>query len=368
MKMDDAIVYVNLQTLQAFMVAAFEVLGFSEADAAACAGVLVESDRRGIRSHGIARFKYFVDRLQRGQIDPAARPEVVRQSPAVALVDGHNAMGMISGILAMELAIEKARQYGIGAVAVRNSSHYGIAGYYALMAVEAGMIGFNCTNSNPLIAPTYGTSPLLGTNPIAISFPTDENFPFVFDAATSVVAQGKIEIAQKYDHTIPSGWVIDDNGRYLAQPGDILARFARHQDAALLPLGGAGEITAGHKGYGLAAAVEILSAALQGGAFLSALADTVTEGKYLPQRRGHFFAALNIESFTDPQAFRKTCGDLLRELRTANLYPGADQVFTPGEKSNTRQQNVETEGVPLPPALQTELRQMCDALTVPCPF
>jgi L-2-hydroxycarboxylate dehydrogenase (NAD+) len=366
--MGDNVVYVNFQTLQAFMAAVFEALGLSETDAAACAGVLAESDRRGIRSHGIARLKYFVDRLQRGQIHPTARPEVIRQSPAVALMDGHNAMGMVSGISAMELAIGKARQYGIGAVAVRNSSHYGIAGYYALMAVEAGMIGFNCTNSSPLVAPTFGTSPLLGTNPVAIGAPTDEGFPFVFDAATSVVANGKIEVAQKYDRAVPSGWVIDEDGCYLAQPDDILARLARHQGAALLSLGGAGETTAGHKGYGLAVAVEILSAALQGGAFLTALSDTDAEGKDLPQRRGHLFAALNIESFTDIKTFRKTSGDLLRELRTANLYPGAEQVFTPGEKSNSRQQIVETDGVPLPPALQAELRQMCDALNVPCPF
>jgi LDH2 family malate/lactate/ureidoglycolate dehydrogenase len=365
--MNDTIIYTDIDALQTFMATAFEALGLSEADAVSCAAVLAESDRRGIRSHGISRLNYFVSRLQRSQIDPVAQPEVVRQLPATALVDGHHGMGMVSGILAMELAIEKARQYGVGAVAVRNSSHYGIAGYYPLMAVAAGMVGLTCTNASPRMAPTFGTTPLLGTNPIAIGFPTDEDFPFIFDAATSVIAQGKLEVARQYDRDVPPGWVIDGEGHYLAHPDDILARFPRNA-AALLPLGGEGETTGGHKGYGLGIAVEALSAALQSGAFLSALADTTADGRYLPQRRGHFFAVLNIEAFTEPAAFKQTSGALLRELRAARRQPGAEQIYTPGEKSHARQQQIEAEGVPLPPPLQAELRQISAELGISTPF
>ena len=239
-----------------------------------------------------------------GIINPVTEIKVVKEGPTTAVLDGQNGMGQVISKKAMEMAIEKAENYGMGMVAVRNSNHYGIAGYYVLMATEAGMIGITGTNARPSIAPTFGVENMLGTNPLTFGIPTDEEFPFVLDCATSVSQRGKIEVYAREGKSLPEGWVIGQDGRPRTDTEQVLKDLVTG-GAALTPLGGIGEEMGGYKGYGYATVVEILSAALQGGAFLKALS-CMENGKKVPYRLGHFFIAINIEAFTELDAFKKT--------------------------------------------------------------
>lgn len=230
-------------------------------------------------------------------------------------------MGHVIGKKAMQIAIDKAKKYGMGMVAVRNSNHYGIAGYYALMAIEEGMIGITGTNARPSVAPTFGVENMLGTNPLTFGIPTDEEFPFLLDCATSVSQRGKIEMYDRANKDIPVGWVIDENGNYRTDTKQVLIDLTRGK-AALTPLGGIGEEGAGYKGYGYATIVEILSSALQEGAFLKMLSGFDENGNKVPYRLGHFFIAIDISSFTELEKFKRIAGDILRQLRASKKNAG----------------------------------------------
>jgi L-2-hydroxycarboxylate dehydrogenase (NAD+) len=350
--MADASVYVPLSKLMDFAIEALVKMGVPRADAEIAADVLLAADRYGVRSHGLAHLKMYYQRIQSGLQQPATNWTIVRETPTTALVDGGNGMGMVTGHHAMRIAIEKARRNGLGAVAVRNSSHYGIAGYYTRMAASEGMVGMSFTNAHPSIAPTYGVKPLLGTNPIAFSAPTDEEFEFTFDAATSIAPRGKIEIAERTGRPIPKGWVIKEDGS-LATDSAHLIKEMNEGKAALLPLGGIGELMGGHKGYGLATMVEIFSAAFQDGAYLSELDDKDKQGNPHASRIGHFFLAINIENFVPLSSFRRTAGGILRELRESR--PGDKRIYTAGEQSYSSAMQVSLEGVKVGPNLQQAL-------------
>jgi len=352
---------VPADVLERFMRDVFIKLGVPEEDARISAEILIASDLRGIESHGIGRLKMYYDRIRQGTQFACTQMEIVRESPTTAVVDGHHGMGQVIGYRSMSMAIEKARQYGMGAVAVRNSAHFGIAGYYPLMAVKAGMIGMAFTNARPSIAPTFGVKPMLGTNPIAFGCPTDEAFPFLFDAATSITQRGKLEVLERLEKPAPEGWVIDQNGNFLTDPGKCLEMFGK-SSAALLPLGGAGETLGGHKGYGLATIVEILSASLQTGSFLYGLIGLDEEGRKIPNKLGHFFMAINIESFTDLESFKQTTGAILRDLRAANKQPGCDRIYTAGEKEYYIEQRIRREGVTIVPNLLKDVRTIISDL------
>jgi LDH2 family malate/lactate/ureidoglycolate dehydrogenase len=242
-------------------------------------------------------------------------------------------MGHVVAHRAMTLAIQKAKTHGLGMVAVRNSTHFGIAGYYPLMAVRAGMIGLCGTNARPSIAPTFGVENMLGTNPLTFALPTSDKFPFLLDCATSIIQRGKVEIHAKLGQPLPQGWVISHDGSFQTDPHEVLANLIAGT-AALLPLGGAGEAFAGYKGYGYATVVEILSAALQQGAFLHQLSGRDARGRAIPIPIGHFFLAINIRHFTPLAAFKKTAGAILRRLR-ASKRPPAKNASTPPAKRNT---------------------------------
>ncbi|MGI6570326.1 MAG: Ldh family oxidoreductase [Caldicoprobacterales bacterium] len=352
--MSEAKYWVDFDTMERFMVDVFTAAGVPEADAEICADVLIASDKRGIDSHGIGRLKpIYVDRIQQGIISPVTNVKVVKEGPTTAVLDGQNGMGQVISKKAMEMAIEKAEAYGMGMVAVRNSNHYGIAGYYALMAVEKGMIGITGTNARPSIAPTFGVENMLGTNPLTFGMPTDEEFPFVLDCATSVSQRGKIEVYEREGRELPEGWVIGADGSSRTDTSQVLKDLVTG-GAALTPLGGIGEELGGYKGYGYATVVEILSAALQGGAFLKALTG-LDNGKKVPYRLGHFFIAINIEAFTELDAFKKTTGDILRELRASKRMPGAEHIYTAGEKEYLAWQYRKDKGVPLNEALQRDI-------------
>lgn len=357
---DDGI-RVDFDTLENFMGAVFRGLGVPPDDAAVCARVLIAADKRGIDSHGINRLKLiYYDRIREGIINPVTRMEVIREAPATAVIDGHNGLGQVIACRAMRLAMDKAAQCGLGMVAVRNSNHYGIAGYYALMAADEGMIGITGTNARPSIAPTFGVENMLGTNPLTFAMPTDEPFPFCLDCATSVTQRGKIEVYAKAGKPVPPGWVIDANGKGQTDSVQILKDLVAGT-AALTPLGGMGEETAGYKGYGYATVVEILSAALQQGSYLKMLLG-FQDGRKTTYNLGHFFIAINIAAFTEPAAFKKTTGDILRALRASRKMPGANRIYTAGEKEHLAWLERKDKGVPLNAELRREIRQMAAEL------
>ncbi len=348
---------IPVSTLQSFMVDVFRAVGVPAEDAAITAEILITSDLWGIESHGVGRLKMYYDRIKGGIQQPVTRLEVVKDTPTTAVVDGGLGMGQVIAYRSMQMAIDKARRYGMGSVAVRNSSHFGIDGYYPMMAVQAGMVGMSFTNARPSIAPTFGIQPMLGTNPIAFGAPTDEPFPFLYDAATSITQRGKIEVLDRAEKPTPAGWVIGQDGSAATDTPQILKCLTRGT-AALLPLGGAGQELGGHKGYGLATMVEIFSAAFQGGAYLEALNDVGPDGKPQPLRLGHFFLALDVEHYIPLGDFKRITGDIVRQLRASRRAPGQERIYTAGEKEYYNAQRVRAEGVEVNANLQKNLRTM----------
>jgi LDH2 family malate/lactate/ureidoglycolate dehydrogenase len=263
----------------------------------------------------------------------------------------------------MEMAVEKAASHGLGAVAVRNSTHFGIAGYYSRMASDAGMIGMTFTNARPAVAPTFSVQPLFGTNPIAVAAPSDEAFPFWFDAATSISQRGKVEVKARSGEPLPPGVAVDEVGEPITDAA-LLLRKLSDGTGALLPLGGAGEALSGYKGYALATVGEIFCAALQQGTFLSALAGGVEGGIARETRLGHFFLAMRVDAFVPLPAFRKAVGDMMRELRAARKAPGADRIWTPGEKEYETMLARDRSGIPVNQELLAELCELRDRLAL----
>jgi LDH2 family malate/lactate/ureidoglycolate dehydrogenase len=276
----------------------------------------------------------------------------------MAVIDGQNGMGHVIAYNAMRLAIEKAKKFGMGMVTVRNSSHYGFAGYYPLMAVRENMIGITGTNARPSIAPTFGVENMLGTNPMTFGIPSDESFPFLLDCATSITQRGKVELYAREGKNLPKGWVIDKNGKSKTNSAEVLKDLISG-NAALTPLGGVGEETGGYKGYGYATVVEILSAALQQGSFMKMLIGS-KNGKKVPYSVGHFFIVIDISAFTDPEDFKKTTGNILRELRASKKMPGQTRIYTAGEKENDTWLQRKDKGVPFNDELLEEFRVLCN--------
>jgi L-2-hydroxycarboxylate dehydrogenase (NAD+) len=356
--------FLPVDVVRSFMVAVLEGLGTPPEEASICADVLIASDLRGIESHGVGRLKYYYDRIQAGVQSTTTHIEVIEETETTVLIDGHHGMGHVIAYRAMSMAIEKARQYGLGAAAVRNGTHFGIAGYYPLMAVKVGMMGFTVTNARPAIPPTWGTEPMLGTNPIAFAAPSDMDYPFCFDGATSITQRGKIEVAARAEEPVPEGWVIDAEGNPATDPDQILEDMDRGQ-AALLPLGGAGELLAGHKGYDLATMVEILSASLCGGAFLKDLLGFAPDGSRRPYMLGHFFLAIDIEHFVPLEISRRITGEIMRALQASRKAPGQDRIYVAGEKEHEKEVIIRQGGVPVNKNLRQELQIMRDELQIP---
>lgn len=361
--MKDETVYIPVDVMQAFMIDTFKAQGVSDEDAEICAEVLLASDLRGIESHGVGRLKYYYDRIQMGVQFPTAMMEIVKDDGATALVDGNHGMGHPTAYRSMKLAMQKAKQYGLGAVAVRNTTHFGIAGYYPLMAAAEGMIGLAVTNARPSITPTFGAEPMLGTNPIAFAAPSDMDHPFCFDGATSICQRGKVEVADRAGKPIPEGWVISSEGEMMTDPAQILVDLGKDR-AALLPLGGAGELLAGYKGYGLATIVEILSASLSNGAFLKDLLGFAPDGSRRPFMVGHFFLAIDIEHFIPVAVSRMVTGNIMRSLQAAHKAPGHDRIYVAGEKEYEKEKLVREQGIPVNANLRKELVFMRDKLGV----
>lgn len=352
--------WIPFEDLEKFMVESLIHAGVPKNDAKVIGDVLIESDKRGIDSHGIGRLKpIYIDRIDAGILNPVTKIDVLKDEKACAVLDGNNGMGHVVGVKAMNMAIAKAKEYGLGMVAVRHSTHYGIAGYYASMATKQNMIGVTGTNARPSIAPTFGVENMLGTNPLTFGIPTDEPFPFMLDCATSVSQRGKIEVYGRAGKQLPPGWVIGSDGTTRTDTVQILEDLTRGK-AALAPLGGIGEETAGYKGYGYATVVEILSAALQGGAFLKDLNGFDEQHNRIPYPLGHFFIAINPEFFMGAELFKKIAGTICRQLRASRKAPGQERIYTPGEKEFDAYNYRKEHGCPVPPSLQKVMTTLRD--------
>ena len=360
--------YVAWDLMNDFLTDAFAGFGVPREEAAICADVLLESDRRGIESHGCNRFKpIYIDRILNGTLLPETEIEILKETPTTVVMDAHNGMGMVASHRMMEMLIDKAKKNGMAGGAIRNSTHYGIAGYWATMASKEGLIGLTGTNARPSIAPTFGVENMMGTNPLTFAFPTDEEFPFCIDCATSIVQRGKIEYYAREGKDTPAGMVVARDGTAMTDSAQILQALV-DGEAALAPLGGIGEELAGYKGYGYAAVVEILSAALAGGKFMKALTGVAEDGSRRMYQLGHFFFVIDPDAFMGQDQFRKTAGDICRALRASQKAPGCDRIYTAGEKEYLTWLDRRDKGVPVSAAVQKEILEVRDRLNLPYHF
>jgi len=344
----DAYVRIDEADLIAYTAAIVANAGASAGDARTTAEVLVASDVRGIESHGVARLEQYIAMIAAGVMDPKGQPEIVRQSGATALIDAHNGLGQVAGAFAMGLAIEKARVADVGVVSVSHSNHYGIAGYYAMMALEHDLIGISLTNSSPLVVASGGRTPALGTNPIAFAAPSGGPLPFVLDMATSTVPRGRIEVAARKEIPLGAGWAVGTDGRPTLDAQAALR-------GALLPLGGPVE-SAGYKGYGLAAMVDILTGVLSGSLYGPLVAFLWSLER--PSNLGQFFMALRPEAFGDLQGFQTRLRDLQRLLKEAPLAADAEEILLAGEKEQRATERNRREGIPVHPKVVARMDEL----------
>ncbi|TAM72670.1 Ldh family oxidoreductase [bacterium] len=342
--------------LHAFIARSLTEVGVSEHDAQTVADVLVAADLRGIESHGSARLaKWYVGRIRQGLIDPKAVPAIVRQTATSVIVDAGNGLGHVASKYAMDAVIEKAREHGAAFGTVRNSNHFGIAGYYAMMALPHDMIGIASTNSMRWGAPTFGRDTMLGTNPLAYAVPAGEEPAFVLDFATTTVPLGRLEVFNRKALPLLPGWAVDSQGNSTTDPVAAMA-------GALLPLGGYGTDLGGHKGYGLGLLVDILCGVLSGGAF----------GNDLPRRKenargavAHFFGAFRIDGFRDVAAFKADMDKELRAFKQSAKAPGQDRIYVAGEIEHEKTVKHRAEGVPVHVRVWEGLEQLSRELGIP---
>jgi L-2-hydroxycarboxylate dehydrogenase (NAD+) len=355
---------VRAAALTDFCVRVFEKVGVPSDDARITADVLVQANLRGIDSHGVARLARYVNGLREGIM--LARPDqkVVVETPTTITLDAGAGLGQPISHWAMSKVIEKARDYGCGFATVRNSNHYGIAGYYAMMALEHDMIGISTTNADVLVVPTFGRDAMYGTNPIALAVPAGEERPFVMDMATSTVPRGKLEVYKRQEKQIPLGWATDERGVPTADPGRVLDNFVKRAGGGLLPLGGVGEEFSGYKGYGMGIMVEILSAVLPGAAYLTSVYPKDADGKRLPANLGHFFGAWRIDAFRPPLEFKADMDDLIRHLKGGRLAEGATRIYVHGEKEFEEARRRDEQGIPLGAKVEAGLKQIAAELGV----
>ncbi|MGC9333532.1 MAG: Ldh family oxidoreductase [Anaerolineae bacterium] len=349
---------VNDSKLLDFCVRVFEKMGVDSEDARITADVLVQANLRGIDSHGVARLARYVNGLRDGVM--VARPEVktTHETPTTVTIDAGAGLGQPVSYRAMRQAMEKAKAYGCGFATVRNSNHYGIAGYYAMMALKDDMVGMSSTNAAVLVVPTFGRNAVYGTNPIALAVPAHEERPFVMDMATSTVPRGKLEVYERQEKPMPLGWATDDRGIPTPDASRVLANFAKRAGGGLLPLGGAGEEMSGYKGYGMGLMVEILSAVLPGAAFLSSVYPKDVQGKPLPANLGHFFGAWRVDAFRPADEFKADMDHFIRELKGGELAEGATRIYVHGEKEFEEAGRRTATGIPLGPKVEASLKQI----------
>ncbi|MBO5069538.1 MAG: Ldh family oxidoreductase [Roseburia sp.] len=333
--------HVDYSKLYTFCVKVFCGYGFDEEQSRQITDVLLDADLSGIESHGIQRLIRYHKEITGGLVKLDAKPGIVYETPLSAVIEGNDAMGQILGVQAMQLAIEKAKKSGFGMVTVRNSNHYGIAGYYAKMAAGQGLLGMSMTNTEAIMVPTFGRKAMLGTNPIAFAMPAEPT-PYVFDAATTVVPRGKLEVYVKRGNGLPLGWALDENGHDSDDADRVLKNIIGKTGGGILPLGGSGELTSGYKGYGFAMLCEIATAILSGG----------TTSNYIYKTPGrsniaHCFIALDYGMFGDKAEIEANLSKFLQEVRDSDKAEGQERIYIHGEKEAEAHDRVKREGVSL---------------------
>ena len=342
------------EQLHSFAAQVFQQCGLTEADARLAADVLDAADIRGIDSHGISRLWAYVRLFDEGLINPRPKLSIIRETASTAAVDGDNGLGLIVGPKANNIAMQKAAEAGMGWVTVRGSSHYGIAGYYPLQALRHDLIGWSMTNASTRVAPLWGAERQLGTNPIAVAFPAGEEQPIVIDMATSVVALGKLEIAQRKGELVPDGWIVDRDGQPSNRPEEMSA------GGCLLPLGSDRE-SGGHKGYCLASLVDLLSGVLSGanwGPFVPSF--LIAEGNLPPVGKGtgHCFASMRIDAFMDLEEYKQRVDQWIRTMRSTKPSPGTNGPIIPGDPERQTEAERSKSGIPLHQSVVDGLREV----------
>jgi L-2-hydroxycarboxylate dehydrogenase (NAD+) len=347
--------------LEEFTLKVFERMGCSPGDAKMATDVFIAAELRGYSSHGMIRIKDYFQLWQAGRINVKPDVRIVHESPSTAVVDGNMAIGMIASTISMEIAIEKARTAGTGWVSTRNSNHYGFAGYYSMLALKHDMIGISMTIANPLVAPTFSVSQMLGTNPISVAVPAGKHPPFVADFSTTPIARGRLAIAAKKGEKVPLGFVQDADGVPSDDP-DIITR-----GGSMVTLGGTAE-HGSHKGYALSAIVDIFSAVLSGANFGPFCPPSVA---YLPVKEekvgegtGHFFGAMRIDAFQPPEVFKSQMDKWIETFRAAKPAKGHDRVLIPGDPERENEQRISREGVNVIVPVQKEMKEIADHLGI----
>jgi L-2-hydroxycarboxylate dehydrogenase (NAD+) len=351
-----------IERLHQFTTRVLEACGVPGDDARQAAEVLASADLRGIDTHGVARLPQYVEMLRLGRINPRPSITVVRESPSTATLDGDNGLGLVVGPRANALAMEKAERVGTGWVAVRNSNHFGAGEFYPLQGLARELIVWAMTNSPPQVAPLWGAEKMLGTNPMAIAFPGLEEPPVVIDLTTSAIAFGKVEDAARRGLPIPEGCAIDRDGRMTRDPNEML------DGGALLPLGSDRE-RGGHKGYCLAAMVDLLTGALSGanwGPFAPPFpAHLAPPPRHVGQGVGHLFGALRISAFIDPAELRRQVDDWVRTMRATRPAAGTSGPSIPGDPNRRAEQERRAHGVPVIRPVLEGLERVAERTGVP---
>ena len=347
----------SYEQLKKFCTDAFLKFGFNEKECEIIVDVLLTSDLYGIESHGMQRLVRYHKGIEKGLIKVDAKPEIVFETPVSAVIEGNDGMGQLLGHKAMEIAIEKAKTTGMAVVTVRNSNHYGIAGYYAKMACKEGLIGMSMTNSEAIMVPTFSRKAMLGSNPIAIAMPA-EPYDFFFDASTTVVTRGKLEIYNKLQKPLPDGWALDKNGKGTSDASDVLKNIVAKAGGGIMPLGGEIEQSGGHKGYGYGMFCEIFTSILSMG--------LTSNHTHIGGKGGtcHGFIAINPAVFGDADAIREHLSTLLRELREAPKAEGAERIYTHGEKEVIAYEDRLENGIDVNINTVAEMVDLCNYLNM----
>ena len=316
-----------------------------------CADVLLSGDELGFTTHGLSRLGYYIKRIKDKVIDVNAIPEIIRDNKSCVTIDGHNALGQIVGKYAMNQAIAKTQQHGISCVAVKNSSHYGIASYYSRYATTQNLVGMSFTNARPAVAPYGGCEPKMGTNPYAVAFPSDTGFPFSIDCATSSYQRGDLEVmARKNPNSyVPNCAIVSDNQNLTFERS---LNWLKKGLAALTPIGG-------HKGSGLSIAIELMCSAFQSGAYMSQLSGLYEGDTQNPNYDiGHFFICIDPENFTDIDTFKKNVGNVMREIKASKTAKDTKEILVPGELEYNTSLKVHKKGIEVSDELLVELNTL----------
>ncbi len=336
--------------LRAFCETVMGKYGFNEKQSRDITDVILTADLQGLESHGVQRLIRYHRGARSGTIRPDVVPEVIYETPLSVVLDAHSAMGQIAAVDAMERAIAKAKETGFGVAVVRNSNHFGVGGYYAMMAEREGMLGMCFTNTEAISVPTFGKKAMLGTNPIAFAMPADP-IPMLYDVATTVVPRGKLEVYAKQGKPMPLGWAVDENGRDTDDAKRVIDNIKTKAGGGILPLGGSSPGSGSRKGYGLELIVEVLSSILAGGHTSNHVASNG-----LGDTSQSFFA-LNVDMlFGNGDAMRENLSVLLQELRDSKKAAGRDRIYTPGEMEVYSREDKLKNGVPVNDSTLEELR------------